>query len=86
MPTVVDHVEAALLRLTREEIAALPAARRARLKAQLGACERVCDELGQLQPEEAKLYVAADAQERLQAEEKGGSGILGDLSNGHRAE
>ena len=50
MPNAVDHVEAALARLTREDIAALPPARRERLKAQLAAWACLCDKLVQPKP------------------------------------
>jgi hypothetical protein len=45
--TPIDHLEAALARLTREDIAALPPARRQRLRATLGAWECLCCELVQ---------------------------------------
>src|SRR5262245_10952278 len=45
MPNAVDHLEAALARITREDIAALPPARRERLKATLGAWACLCDDL-----------------------------------------
>ncbi len=48
--TAVDRVEAALAELTREEIAALPPARRERLKATLGAWECLCGALVQPKP------------------------------------
>jgi hypothetical protein len=41
----VDHLEAALARLTREDVAALPPARRRRLQATLGAWECLCDDI-----------------------------------------
>ena len=44
MPTAVEHVEAALERLTVEEIAALPPARRLRLNTKLAAWARLCAE------------------------------------------
>ena len=43
MPSAVDHLEAALACITREDIAALPPARRERLKATLGAWACPCD-------------------------------------------
>lgn len=55
MPTAVDHVEAALARLTREEIAALSPARRERLKGALGAWECLCSELVQPRPRSGVL-------------------------------
>jgi hypothetical protein len=48
--TAVDRVEAALAELTREEIAALPPARRRRLQATLGAWECLCDDILQRAP------------------------------------
>lgn len=50
MPTAVDHLEAALARITREDIAALPPARRKQLQATLGAWECLCDDLAQRKP------------------------------------
>jgi hypothetical protein len=41
----VEHVEAALERLTREDIAKLPPHRRRRLQATLGAWECLCDDI-----------------------------------------
>jgi hypothetical protein len=41
----VDHVEAALERLTRGDIAALPPARRKRLQAMLSAWQCLCDDI-----------------------------------------
>jgi hypothetical protein len=86
MPTVVDHVEAALERLTREEIAALPPARRARLRAILGTWESLCHELAQPKPGETKFYVTGDAKERLQAQQRQAGSVIADLRNGHRVE
>jgi hypothetical protein len=48
--TSIDHLEAALARITREDIAALPPARRERLRATLGAWECLCCELVQPRP------------------------------------
>ena len=45
MLTAIDHVEAALERLTLEDIAALPPARRRRLQATLGTWQLLCDDL-----------------------------------------
>ena len=63
MPNAVDHVEAALARLTREDIAALPPARRRRLQASLGAWECLCRDLaqpqGQQQPHGGVLSLLA---------------------------
>jgi hypothetical protein len=53
MPTAVDHVEAALELLTREDIARLTPARRQRLRAALATWECLCMEL--VQPKEGVL-------------------------------
>lgn len=58
MPTAVDHVEAALARLTRADIAALPPARRQRLQGMLESWGLLCDDL--VQP--PKSGVLADLQ------------------------
>jgi hypothetical protein len=41
----VDRIEAALAELTREDIAALPPARRRRLQSTLGSWECLCDDI-----------------------------------------
>jgi hypothetical protein len=46
----VDRVEAALAELTREDVAALPPARRRALQAAFGAWEALCDDI--LHPEQ----------------------------------
>lgn len=48
--TNVDRLEGALAAMTREDIAALPPARRERLKATLGAWECLCTEMVQPKP------------------------------------
>ena len=53
--TPIDHLEAALARIIREDIAALPPARRERLKAQLATWELLCDELVQPKPNSGVL-------------------------------
>jgi hypothetical protein len=50
MPTAVDHLEAALARITREDIATLPPERRRRLQATLGSWSCLCDDLVQPKP------------------------------------
>jgi hypothetical protein len=82
----VDHLEAALARLTREDIAALPPSRRQRLKAALGTWECLCDKLAQPKPEPTRFYVTADAKERLQAQQEQTNRVLGDPRNEHRGE
>lgn len=62
----VEHVEAALERLTREDIARLPPARRRRLQAALGAWECLCTEL--VEPQPPKEGVLADLRRGLRME------------------
>jgi hypothetical protein len=82
--SAVDHVEAALERLTSEDIAALSPARRARLRATLTMWECLCHEKVQSEPKPPRLYVTGDAQERLQREQT--SGVLADLRDGRMPE
>jgi molybdopterin-guanine dinucleotide biosynthesis protein A len=63
--SAVDHLEAALARIRREDIAALPPARRERLKAQLGEWECLCDELVQPKPT-AGVLAALRAGQRME--------------------
>ena len=64
MPTAVDHVEAALERLTREDIAVLPPARRQRLRTVLGTWKLLCDDLVQPKPTKGVLGELKDGRRR----------------------
>jgi hypothetical protein len=58
--TPVDHLEAALERVTEQDLAALPPALRRRLYAKLGSLQSILDELSKPRPKSGLLAELRD--------------------------